>query len=56
MNEYFMWGEATINGERLDFDIIVPATSASRARDVARDELNKIPGCTRHVVKSMQKV
>lgn len=56
MNEYFMYGEATINMQRRDFDIVVSAESASKARDVARDELNKIDGCTHHVVKSMQKV
>jgi len=56
MNEYFMFGEVTINMQRRDFDMVVMAESATKARDKAREELIKVEGCTHHVVKSMQKV
>lgn len=56
MNEYFMYGEATINMQRREIDIVVTAENATRARDVARDKMKEIEGCTSHVIKFMQKV
>ncbi|MGL4753694.1 MAG: hypothetical protein ACRCXB_15045 [Aeromonadaceae bacterium] len=56
MNEYFMYGEATINMQRRDVDLVVAAKSAMEAREIATDRLKNIEGCTQHVIKFMQKV
>ncbi len=56
MNEYFMYGEATINMQRIEIDLVVKAKSAIDARDIATDRMKNMDGCTHHIIKFMQKV